>query len=77
MVPKKESVREKNKGFMADVVVIGGGPGGAVAAKNCAQHGMRTILLERKKLPRHKVCGGIIVSNMASVFIDREAGVEI
>ena len=75
MTPKKESGRGRHEGFRADVVVVGGGPGGAVSAKYCAQHGLRTILLERKKLPRHKVCGGIIVSNLARVIVEREFGV--
>jgi pyruvate/2-oxoglutarate dehydrogenase complex dihydrolipoamide dehydrogenase (E3) component len=32
-----------------DVVVIGGGPGGLMAAKTAAENGLRVLLVERKK----------------------------
>ncbi|MBU3727630.1 MAG: hypothetical protein FGM37_00045 [Phycisphaerales bacterium] len=41
----------------ADAVVIGGGPAGSVTAALLARQGMRTVLLERERFPRHKVCG--------------------
>ena len=75
MTSKEVLGRKGNEKVTADVVVIGGGPGGSVAAKNCAQRGMRTLLLEKQKLPRRKVCTGLIVSNMAHALIDREFGV--
>jgi flavin-dependent dehydrogenase len=37
-----------------DVIVVGGGPGGALAAKKCAAAGLRTLLLEKKKMPRDR-----------------------
>ncbi|MDQ2867727.1 MAG: NAD(P)/FAD-dependent oxidoreductase [Verrucomicrobiota bacterium] len=40
-----------------DVAIIGGGPGGSTCAAFCAQQGLRTLLLEREKFPREKVCG--------------------
>ncbi len=40
-----------------DVAVVGGGPAGATCAAFCAQAGLRTLLLEREKFPREKVCG--------------------
>lgn len=43
---------------MWDVVVIGAGPAGAIAARRLAQRGARTLLLERHILPRYKACGG-------------------
>ena len=38
-----------------DVVVIGGGPGGAATATLLADHGLRVILLERAAFPREHV----------------------
>src|SRR5881275_2679262 len=40
-----------------DVAVVGGGPAGSSCAAFCAANGLRTILIEREKFPREKVCG--------------------
>ncbi len=42
---------------MHDVAIVGGGPAGATCATFCAERGLRTLLLEREKFPRDKVCG--------------------
>lgn len=44
-----------------DVVVVGGGPAGASAAKAAALRGARVLVLERERLPRYKTCGGGLV----------------
>lgn len=41
-----------------DVAVIGSGPAGSTAAKRCSEQGLRTILIEKSKIPRPKPCGG-------------------
>jgi len=41
-----------------DVIVVGAGPAGSVAAMKCAQEGLKTLVLERQTLPRFKLCGG-------------------
>ena len=41
-----------------DLIVCGAGPAGACAAYEAASRGLRTLLVERKKLPRYKTCGG-------------------
>jgi len=43
-----------------DVIVVGGGPAGAVAARECARWGLETVLLEKEFLPRPKICAGAI-----------------
>ncbi|MGH7983585.1 MAG: NAD(P)/FAD-dependent oxidoreductase [Candidatus Udaeobacter sp.] len=40
-----------------DVVIVGGGPAGSVCAAFCARAGLHTLVLEREKFPREKVCG--------------------
>ena len=45
-----------------DVIVVGAGPSGAMAARGCAKAGLKTLLLDAQKLPRHKPCGGGVTS---------------
>ena len=40
-----------------DVAIVGGGPAGSSCAAFCALAGLRTLVLEREKFPREKVCG--------------------
>jgi geranylgeranyl reductase family protein len=40
-----------------DVVIVGGGPAGSSCAAFCALAGLRTLVLERERFPREKVCG--------------------
>ena len=42
---------------MFDVAIVGGGPAGTSCAAFCARAGLRTLVLEREKFPREKVCG--------------------
>lgn len=42
------------------VVVVGGGPAGATAARALANRGITVLLLERARLPRVKPCGGAL-----------------
>lgn len=44
-----------------DVIVIGGGPAGAASARAAVAGGMNTLLIEKKKIPRHKQCSGMIM----------------
>lgn len=51
-----------------DVLVVGAGPGGSSAARKCVAGGLKTLLVERKKLPRRKACSGII-TNVSQNYI--------
>ena len=44
----------------ADVIVVGASLSAAAAAKRLTDAGLETVVLERKRLPRHKVCSGIL-----------------
>jgi len=41
-----------------DLIVIGAGPAGCATSLIAARAGMRVTLIERRRLPRHKTCGG-------------------
>ena len=41
-----------------DVIVVGSGPAGSMAALKAAGGGAKTLLLEKLRLPRFKLCGG-------------------
>ncbi len=43
-----------------DVAIAGGGPAGSTCAAFCASAGLRTLLLERERFPREKVCGDCV-----------------
>src|SRR5438309_7505699 len=45
---------------MFDVAIVGGGPAGSTTAAFCAMAGLRTLILEREKFPREKVCGDCV-----------------
>jgi flavin-dependent dehydrogenase len=42
---------------MIDVLVVGAGPAGALAAWRLASRGVRVMLVDREQFPRHKLCG--------------------
>lgn len=43
-----------------DVIIIGAGPAGSIAAWELSKAGFKTLILEKEKLPRDKPCAGII-----------------
>lgn len=45
---------------MYDVIIAGAGPAGSTAARVCAKHGLKTLLLDRSRFPRQKPCGGAV-----------------
>ena len=40
-----------------DVAIVGGGPAGSSCAAFCAMTGLQSLVLDREKFPREKVCG--------------------
>lgn len=55
-----------------DVIVIGAGPGGSLAARQLALAGLQTLLIDAKQFPRVKVCGGYLNSRALEAL--RQAG---
>lgn len=55
-----------------DVIVIGAGPAGALVARLAAREGAATLLIERKRFPRAKVCGGCL--NASAVVLLQTLG---
>jgi geranylgeranyl reductase family protein len=51
-----------------DVIVIGAGPAGATAAALLADRDINTLLLEKEKLPRPKICGGAVSKRALSLL---------
>lgn len=51
-----------------DVVVIGGGFGGSVAAQKCAQAGLKTLMLERSQNIGEKVISGLTIPIYGFLF---------
>ena len=60
--------------MVSDVIIIGAGPAGSVAAKQLSDLGFNVLLYEKEKLPRHKHCGGLItnrsIKSLNSIGID-------
>ncbi|KKM12312.1 hypothetical protein SY88_03930 [Clostridiales bacterium PH28_bin88] len=51
-----------------DVVVVGAGPAGSVAAQQLAREGFSVLLLEKRRLPRYKPCGGGVSAKTARLL---------
>lgn len=56
---------------MYDLIIIGGGPSGSSAGRMAGQSGLKTLLLEKEKIPRDKLCGGVL-SGRALSYLDFE-----
>lgn len=67
-------VPEPTHGGTWDTIVIGGGPAGAIAARQCALLGLKTLLVEAKVFPREKVCGGVL--NQRALQMLRHLGLD-
>jgi geranylgeranyl reductase family protein len=53
---------------MYDLIVIGAGPAGASAARTATQQGLKTLLIEKDRIPRNKLCGGGVTSKVLKLL---------
>lgn len=51
-----------------DLIVVGGGPAGAVAALYAHRRGLKTLLLDKSRFPRDKVCGDALSGKTISIL---------
>lgn len=56
-----------------EVIVVGAGPAGAIAAAALAGAGRSVLLLDRRQFPRDKTCGGLMVRDATDCL--RRAGI--
>lgn len=61
------------KTIETDVVIVGGSFAAAACAKRLSDAGLQTIVLEKKALPRHKICSGIL-SPRGKRFLEENFG---
>ncbi|MHC4448137.1 MAG: NAD(P)/FAD-dependent oxidoreductase, partial [Planctomycetota bacterium] len=53
-----------------DVVIIGSGPAGAAAAQAIRGHGLESVIIEKARLPRYKMCSGILFPSACKLIAD-------
>ena len=59
---------------MYDVIIVGGGPAGSIAAEKASRDGLDVLMLEKTIYPRSKICGGGVSQKALDVIgrIDKE-----
>lgn len=57
-----------------DVIVVGAGPAGSMAAREVARRGGSVLLVDRARFPRFKVCGGCL--NPRAIRVLQRSGLE-
>ena len=51
-----------------DVIIVGAGPAGSIAAKHLAAGKLNVLLLDKSKFPRNKPCGGGLIGHIFKEF---------
>jgi geranylgeranyl reductase family protein len=53
-----------------DIIIVGGGPAGSCAALYASKAGLKTLLLEKSKFPRDKICGDALSGKSVTILHD-------
>ncbi|NOQ96644.1 MAG: FAD-dependent oxidoreductase, partial [Calditrichae bacterium] len=53
-----------------DIIIVGAGPSGTTAALYAAKNGLKTLLLEKDKFPRDKICGDALSGKSIGILRD-------
>ena len=53
-----------------DLIIVGGGPAGAAAALYAARRGLKTLLLDKERFPRDKICGDSLSGKSIAILQD-------
>jgi len=59
-----------------DVIVVGAGPSGSIAGKECAEKGLKVAMVEKNSQAGLKVCAGALEYNILSEFNIEDSVVE-
>ena len=55
------------------VIIAGGGPAGAACAKALKEEGIEALVIEKDKMPRHKICSGVLFGQ-TQLLLDKYFG---
>jgi len=53
-----------------DVIIVGGGPAGTTAAYLLDKKGYEVLIIDKKKFPRNKLCGGLLTKKTLNILSD-------
>ncbi len=53
-----------------DLIIVGGGPAGATAALYAKRYGLKTLLVDKARFPRDKICGDALSGKAVAVLRD-------
>ena len=65
------SMQKNEKFAFYDVIIVGSGPAGASAANELVKSGYKVLVIEEKKLPRYKMCSGLIMDRSQDLLLEK------
>lgn len=60
-----------------DIIIVGAGPAGATAGIYAAKAGLKTLLLDKEKFPRDKVCGDALSGKSVTILRELDFLVQV